>query len=146
MTAILERYQTTDKKRANQCAKDATSRDDCIFIAPAHIFETLHNIHAHRYKDHCRNKLKGAKPNAIARDNILRYCHNYLTSVEQLGAALEFANNSERLAVHHYLHMGYRTGSKCADPANTFNMRNLIRGFCIYKKREGFSYVQSGFN
>ena len=146
MTAVLERYQAADKKRAEECANDATSRDDCIFIAPAHFFETLHNIHAHRYKDHCRGKLKDAKSDAIARDNVLRYCRDYIGGIEHRGTSTEFENNSERLAVHHYLHMGYRTGSDRNCAANTFNMGNLIRGYWMYKPKEGFKYIPSGFD
>lgn len=144
VTAVLERYQAADRKRSEECAKDATSRDDCIFIAPANIFESLHIINTHAFKDICRGKLKGANSDAIARDNVLRYCRDYLTAIEQLGTATELANNLERLAVHHYLHLGYHTNSDRNCAANTFSLGNLMRGYWIYEKSRGFTYKPSG--
>ena len=146
LTAVLDRYQAVDKNRTEECTKDAASRDDCIFIVPAHVFESLHNLYTHRYKDHCRRKLKGATSDAIASDKVPRYCRDYIAGIEHRGTATEFENNSDRLAVHHYLHMGYRTGSDRNCAANTFNMGNLIRGYWMYKPKKGFKYIPSGFD
>ena len=143
MTEILERYQAADSIRSAECAKDQTSRDDCIFIAPANVFESLDIANSHRYKDFCREKLKIAKPKEFAQDNVYRYCRAYIAGIDQLGTTTELANNSERLAIHHYLHLGYHPGS-IGD--TTIDLKNLIRGYWIYKTKKGFTYVQNGLD
>ena len=89
-----------------------------------------------------RGKLRDAKPDAIARDNVLRYCRDYIAGIEQSGTATELVNNLERLAVHHYLHMGYRTGSDRNSATNPFDVGNLIRGYWMYKPKVGISTFQ----
>ena len=143
LTAILERYQAADSNRSDKCAKDPTSRDDCIFIAPSKIFESLDLWNAHRYKDFCRNKLRDAKPDVFARDNVLRHCRDYVTGIDQLGSTTEMANNSERLAVHHYLHLGYRPDSIGDTP---IDLNNFIRGYWMYKTKKGLTYVHNGLD
>lgn len=143
VTAILERYLAADKSRADACGSDPTSRDDCVYIAPATHFETLHNVHSHRYRDTCLSKLKGASDAAIATDALLRRCREYIRGIEELGTFAELADNADRLAVHHYLHMGYHTSADRNCAANTFDLRNVIRGFWLYQKGFGMNYIPS---
>ena len=143
VTAILERYLAADKQRAEACGSDPTSREDCVYIAPATHFETLHNIYSHRYRDECISKLKAAGDAAIATDAILRRCREYLQAIEERGTFVELADNVGRLAVHHYLHMGYHTNNDRNCAANTFELRNLIRGFWKFQKNIGMNYIPS---
>lgn len=143
VTEILERYLAADKKRAAECGSDPTSRDDCIFIAPATYFESLHTINSHRFRDECLSKLKVASDAAIASDAVLRRCREYLRAIEERGTFVELAGNLDRLAVHHYLHMGYHTNADRNCAANTFELRQLIRGFWMFQKGIGINYIPS---
>lgn len=135
LTAVLQRYRELNPSLTRRCDREPTASPDCVYIAPSHVFESLDLIFRRRCLSRCENEwLVNSSTPLLVRNE----CTALLRQSKARGSVTGEDNSEERLALHHYLHLGYFTDSK---GRYEYQLDSLLMGFWTYKHDIGLVYL-----
>lgn len=130
--------------------------DDCVYIAHADIFDSIHSLRGNSFRNRCRQVLADAgfrdddalknythySKYPMKLNRVQRECITLLRQLATRGSIFgeEMHKRTEaghqRLALHFYLHIQKKYGSV----GNNFLLSSIMDGIWTYKKGQGIVY------
>lgn len=135
LTAVLQRYRALNTARTRLCEHDPTASPDCVYVASSHIFESLDLMLSRTAQWRCADVwLVNASTPQLLRDE----CSALVQRSKARGSIFGEDSSEERLALHHYLHLGYLKNSK---NHIDYQLNMFLNGYWTYMHDIGLAYI-----